>query len=173
MCVHCIQSLLLVENRQKDRKSTGENKPGCYYVTGYHSCCHSNQCNMADCVFFWILWAQYKFIFRPVSYSSAGVFLLYNQSDLFPTLVAPPMFDDNGPPAARLLLSLGHTLSSLIVRVICSVDCHLLLNHPETRQLLSSTGRREDNNLTQTSSTCYQLKLKYCLTGACHMAVFC
>lgn len=86
---------------------------------------------MADCVFFWILSAQYKYGFRPVLVLS-WTDLLYNQADFFPTLVAPSMFNDNGPSAARLLLSLGHALTSFIVRVICSVDCHLLLNHPET-----------------------------------------
>lgn len=48
------------------------------------------------------------------------------------TLVAASVFDDNGPSAARLLLGLGHALTSFIVRLICGFDCHLLLNHPET-----------------------------------------
>ena len=59
-------------------------------------------------------------------------YLLRNQPDVFPTLVASPVLDDNGPSAARLLLGLGHTLTSFVVRVVCSVDCHLLLDHPET-----------------------------------------
>lgn len=60
------------------------------------------------------------------------------------TLVACSVFDDDSPSAARLLLSLGHALASLIIRVISSVDGHLLLNHSEACQLLcttESTGR--------------------------------
>lgn len=90
-------------------------------------------------MFFFVFYtsAQNKFDFRPVSAGRSH--LLYNRSSCpalvclrVLTLVAPPVFDDNGPPAACLLLGLGHALTSLIVRVICSVDCHLLLNHPET-----------------------------------------
>lgn len=94
--------------------------------------------------FFWILWAQYKFFFRPELFLRWSCLLHKAGADSFPTLVAPPVLDDNGPPAARLLLSLGHALSSFIIRVIRSVDCHLLLNHPETRQLRRSTGEKEE-----------------------------
>ncbi len=51
VCMHCIESLLEIENKQRHRKATGENNTGCYCVTGYHTCCYSNQCNMADSVF--------------------------------------------------------------------------------------------------------------------------
>lgn len=117
---------------------------------------------MADYVFFcffvFFTSAQNKFDFRPVSAGRSH--LLYNRSSCpalvclrVLTLVAPPVFDDNGPPAACLLLGLGHALTSLIVRVICSVDCHLLLNHPETWQLLGSTGggrtESKDSDLTE------------------------
>lgn len=77
------------------------------------------------------------------------------------TLVAPPVFDDNGPPAASLLLGLGHALTSFVVRVIRGVNRHLLLNHAKAWQLLGSTdggegggGKKENNNLTRTVCTC-------------------
>lgn len=75
-------------------------------------------------------------------FPQASLPLLYNQAELSasPTLEAPPVFDDDGRSAARLLLGLGHALTSFVVRVIRGVDGHLLLNHPETRQLLGATG---------------------------------
>lgn len=105
------------------------------------TCCYSNQCNMAACIFCRILPVQNKFISRPILFLRWS-YVLHNYADILPTLVAPPVFDDNSPSAACLFLSLGHTLTSFIIRVICSVDCHLLLNHPEAWQLLSSTGKK-------------------------------
>lgn len=55
------------------------------------------------------------------------------------TLVASSVLDDDGPPAASLLLGLGHALASFVVRVIRGVDRHLLLNHAEAGQFLGST----------------------------------
>jgi len=83
---------------------------------------------------FWKLSAQYKIVFRPVfslrwSYAR---FVHMRGFSIHLTLEAASVFDDDGPSAARLLLSLGHALTSLVVRVICGVDCHLLLNHPKT-----------------------------------------
>lgn len=83
-------------------------------------------------------------------------------SSTLPTLVAPPVFDDYGPSAARLLFSLGHALTSLIVRVIRSVDCHLLLNHPETWQLVCGTEEtREDRFFLVRNPSTYFLLLVF------------
>lgn len=75
---------------------------------------------------------QYRTNLSPGQSFFRWSYVLHNYAVILPTLVATPMFDDNSPSAACLFLSLGHTLTSFIIRVICSVDCHLLLNHPET-----------------------------------------
>jgi len=55
-----------------------------------------------------------------------------------------PLLDDDGAPAARLLLGLRHALPSLVVRVVRGVDRQLLLNHPETRKLLGGPEEEEE-----------------------------
>lgn len=171
MCVCCTESLLVVGNRQNGQKPTEEKTEDWLLL------CH---------------WLPHMLLWLPMQYGWL-CFFGFNQHStnlssgqsyslavvnrcitkqavctcecflLFPTLVASPMFDDNGPSAACLLLSLGHALTSLIVRVICSVDCHLLLNHPKTWQLLGSTGwrRREDSEYRQWSDRAFRTHIVY------------
>lgn len=51
------------------------------------------------------------------------------------TYVSPARLDDDGAPAARLLLNLGHALPGLLVRVVCCTNCDLVLDAAQAVQL--------------------------------------
>lgn len=51
------------------------------------------------------------------------------------TYVSPSRLDDDGAPAASLLLNLGHALPGLLVRVVCCTNCDFVLDAAQTVQL--------------------------------------
>lgn len=51
------------------------------------------------------------------------------------THVSPSWFDDDGAPAASLLLNLGHALPGLLVRVVCRTNCDFVLDAAQAVQL--------------------------------------
>lgn len=53
----------------------------------------------------------------------------------FLTYVSSPRLDDDGTPAASLLLNLGHAFLGLLVGVVCGTYCNLVLDPTQTIQL--------------------------------------
>lgn len=53
----------------------------------------------------------------------------------FLTYVSSPRLDDDGAPAASLLLNLGHAFLGLLVGVVCGTYCNLVLDPTQTIQL--------------------------------------
>lgn len=51
------------------------------------------------------------------------------------TYVSPPRLDDNGAPAAGLLLDLSHAFLGFLVGVVRCTDCNLVLDPSQTIQL--------------------------------------
>lgn len=51
------------------------------------------------------------------------------------TYVSPSWLDDDGAPAASLLLNLGHALPGLLVRVVCRTNCDFVLDAAQAVQL--------------------------------------
>ena len=56
---------------------------------------------------------------------------------------APHALDDDGALAAGLLLGLGQALAGFVIRVVRGVHFQLLLNHPETQQLLRGAEKAD------------------------------